>query len=69
MLGTEGVELEISDDGRGFDPAVATSGHHGLRIMRERAGAIDAELSIESGPGQGTRINICWPSTAVVRVE
>jgi hypothetical protein len=51
QLGTAGVEIDISDDGRGFDPVVATSGHHGLQIMRERAGAIDAVLSIESRPG------------------
>jgi signal transduction histidine kinase len=51
--------LSIVDDGKGFDPeAVQPALDHGwgLMIMRERAAAIGARLSIESAPGHGTRI-------------
>lgn len=54
------VELRIRDNGRGFDPALISAGHHGLSIMRERAKAIGAALSITGRPGQGTDIVIRW---------
>ena len=52
--------LSIRDDGHGFDAASAQVGHHGLRIMQERAKAVGAELSIVSQPQQGTEITIRW---------
>jgi signal transduction histidine kinase len=55
------VELRISDDGQGFDPANVTREHLGLGIMRERAEAIEATLRIDSQPGRGTHIVIIWP--------
>jgi signal transduction histidine kinase len=54
------VELQICDDGCGFDPSQIPPGHYGLSIMRERAHAIGAELSITSLPDQGTEIVIHW---------
>ena len=57
------VELHIRDNGRGFDPAHIPSGHYGLSIMRERAKAIGAELSVVSQPGHGTEIVIRWVET------
>jgi signal transduction histidine kinase len=52
--------LVVADNGAGFDPAAVhqPSREHGwgLMIMRERAAAIGARLSIESAPGHGTRI-------------
>ncbi len=54
------VELRIQDDGRGFDPAQTPPGHYGLSMMRERAAAIGATLSITSQPGSGTQIVIRW---------
>jgi nitrate/nitrite-specific signal transduction histidine kinase len=49
------VEIEINDNGQGFDPAIrsSTSGM-GLMSMYERAEQIDADLEIQSTPGQGT---------------
>jgi hypothetical protein len=38
-LATNRLELEVADDGRGFDPEAVPTGHFGLAIMRERAGA------------------------------
>ena len=54
------VELAVSDDGRGFEPAQVPPDHFGLRNMRERAQAIGAELSVTSKPGHGTRIQVVW---------
>ena len=52
-----GTRLEISDDGCGFDPAVASgTGGMGLTSMHERADAVGGKLEIDSAPGQGTRI-------------
>jgi len=48
-------ELTVQDDGIGFDPSVPGSGH-GLLGMKERARAMGATLSIESGSAQGTRV-------------
>ena len=54
------IEPAISDDGRGFDLAQVPAERLGLGIIRERAQAIDADLVIESSPGQGTRIAVAW---------
>ena len=45
-----GTQLTITDNGCGFDPAVAS--HKGLSSLRERAAAIGANLRITSAPGQ-----------------
>ncbi|MBC7436291.1 MAG: GAF domain-containing protein [Bdellovibrionales bacterium] len=51
------VRLVIADDGCGFDAnRLAESGSYGLQIMRERAEAVNAKLTIDSAPGRGTRI-------------
>ena len=54
------VELRISDDGRGFDPATVSSDHLGLGIIRERAQAIGAQLRVESETGTGTIVEVMW---------
>jgi PAS domain S-box-containing protein len=56
----EGVELTVTDDGRGFDPLSIPPGHLGLGIMRERVESIGGQLSIDSEPGRGTRMRITW---------
>jgi len=63
------VELRIHDDGRGFDPANIRSGHYGLSIMRERAAAVGAVLSIESRPGHGTGLVMRWAPDSEREVE
>lgn len=47
--------MVIQDDGRGFDEAVAKTGN-GLKNMKARAAAIQAQLTINSSTGMGTRI-------------
>lgn len=56
-----GFEVEVRDDGVGLPEDLPGSGHFGLSIMRERAAAIAAELSIaRSGEQGGTRVHLRW---------
>jgi signal transduction histidine kinase/ligand-binding sensor domain-containing protein len=56
-----GVELAVSDDGRGIPSGKPEGGFHfGLSGMRERARALGSRLEVESAPGQGTTIRVRW---------
>jgi signal transduction histidine kinase len=57
------VELEVRDDGHGFDPvAVAeTSRKLGLSSMRERARTVGGRLTMTSKPGKGTSVRLAVP--------
>jgi two-component system, NarL family, sensor histidine kinase DegS len=58
------LELEIGDDGVGFDPARATGStprSFGLASMGERAQALGGALRIDSAPGAGTRVMVSVP--------
>jgi signal transduction histidine kinase len=60
------VSVTVADDGVGFaipdrPGELAEAGHYGLLGMRERAELAGGWLSIESEPGQGTRIEIHLP--------
>ena len=55
-----GVELSVTDDGRGFAFDEAEGGL-GIAGMRERALLIGAELTIESRPGHGTTVRLTVP--------
>jgi two-component system sensor histidine kinase DegS len=59
-------ELEVGDDGRGFDVgAVASRGRRnfGLQFMRERAELIGAKFEVRSRPGAGTVVWLAIPLT------
>ncbi|MBW2734223.1 MAG: sensor histidine kinase [Deltaproteobacteria bacterium] len=56
------VTLTVVDDGKGFDPAEQTPGHYGLRSMRERSSRVGGEVSIDSSPGEGARIEARLPT-------
>ena len=58
------LAFSIADDGAGFVPAAATTGH-GLANMRARAAALGAELQIDSAPGKGTRVLFTLPVRSV----
>jgi signal transduction histidine kinase len=54
-----GLQLLISDDGRGFDASMqATGSHYGLTGMRERAALIGAHVEVRSQPGKGTSVRL-----------
>ncbi|MGH2957106.1 MAG: sensor histidine kinase [Solirubrobacterales bacterium] len=59
----DGIELEVSDDGRGMPerPGGETIGIEG---MRERALLVGASLSIDSGSGGGTTVSLRVPLEA-----
>lgn len=55
-----GVELEITDDGRGF--VVEDSQGFGLDGMRRRLAELDGELAVTSSLGDGTRVLASLPT-------
>lgn len=61
----EALVLEISDQGRGFDPAVLSADTEnpgsGLRGMRDRLELFGGRLQLVSAPGAGTRISALIP--------
>jgi signal transduction histidine kinase len=59
------VGLEISDDGRGFDPQATYAGHLGLTTMQSRASEVGATLRIDSAPGSGTVVSVELPIRAL----
>ena len=62
LIGNEtGLEIEICDDGVGFDPAAVEAGHYGLLGMRERVRLAGGRLEVQSAPGKGTCILIHFP--------
>jgi two-component system sensor histidine kinase UhpB len=52
--------LRIADNGRGFDPAVASEGH-GLRSMQERTAALGGDFEAITAPGRGTILTFRIP--------
>jgi PAS domain S-box-containing protein len=55
------MEMHIRDNGCGFIASEpAPSGHYGLGMMRERAEAVNAELTVSGRPGLGTEITLLW---------
>jgi signal transduction histidine kinase len=62
------VELELRDDGDGFEPAAATDGF-GVLGMRERILLLDGELEIRSAPGEGTTLHATFPALHVADAD
>lgn len=61
--------ISVHDDGRGFDTeAQLTELNVGMKIMRERAGQIGANVDIRSAPGEGTILSLKLPPNPAVRV-
>jgi two-component system NarL family sensor kinase len=53
------VVLEVTDDGRGFDPKRRTNGHSfGLRGLSSLIAEAGADLVVRSSPGAGTTIRL-----------
>jgi signal transduction histidine kinase len=62
LTGDPRVRLVISDDGRGFDvEAAAESGRLGLRSMAARIHELGGEVTVDSEPGAGTRVEVTLP--------
>jgi two-component system nitrate/nitrite sensor histidine kinase NarX len=62
MTQNEEYRIVVTDNGRGFDsgpnPDIDAEQHVGIKIMKERAHRIGAELTITSAQGTGTRVSL-----------
>ena len=56
------AQVEVSDDGSGFDPAAARG--FGLSGMRDRVADMGGDMDVETGPGRGTRIRVRVPASS-----
>jgi signal transduction histidine kinase len=55
----QGITLEIVDNGCGFDPQVVKEhGGFGLQGMEERTSRLGGVLTVQSRPGQGTKVRV-----------
>ena len=57
----EGVELDVVDDGVGFDPEHHNGHGLGLQSIRERVRFAKGSVRIESQPGHGTKLLVRIP--------
>jgi signal transduction histidine kinase len=66
----DAVSLRIVDDGVGFDPSLI-QGKEGLGLvsMRERAIHLGGEITIDSRPSHGTRIDVRLPVVVTEQAE
>ena len=53
--GAGDLRFEVTDDGRGFDPATTSYGT-GLQGIADRLAAVGGELNVTSAPGDGTAV-------------
>jgi len=63
--GEQRLEIEVADDGVGFDPKTVTpsGGHYGLMGLHERARLIGGQLTIISALGKGTTLQMSIPGS------
>ena len=59
----DGVEVRVTDDGRGVGPDDIRDqpGHLGIRAMRDRAAVAGGWLRVESPPEGGTEVRLWLP--------
>ena len=57
---SDGVQLTVQDNGRGFEATSSTSGH-GLQNMRQRADELGGTFRLHSSPGEGTQVVLWLP--------
>ena len=55
------VDVQVRDDGVGFDPALVPPSSHGLAGMRHRVEAAGGRLSFTTSPGKGTLLSAVLP--------
>jgi signal transduction histidine kinase len=56
-----GLRVQVSDDGRGFDPDGVPSGRLGLEGIRQRVLLTGGHATITSRPGEGTLVEVVLP--------
>jgi signal transduction histidine kinase len=55
------VEVDIKDNGKGFEMSDIRTATHGLAGMKHRVEAAGGKLAVDSVPGEGTRISAVLP--------
>jgi signal transduction histidine kinase len=57
-----GLVVEVSDQGRGFDPRLVAASRRGIReSILGRMEAVGGDAEVISAPGEGTRVVLRWP--------
>jgi len=56
------LQLEVADNGVGIagEAPEEKTRHLGILGMRERAQAVGASVTVDSGPGRGACVNFNW---------
>jgi signal transduction histidine kinase len=67
-MGADSVQLCIEDNGKGFEvpegwQMMVDQGKYGLLGCVERSAAVGGHVTIQSGPGEGTRLRVVIPFT------
>ena len=58
----DGLIVEVSDQGRGFDPRLVAASRRGIsESIRARMEAVGGDAEVISAPGAGTRVVLRWP--------
>jgi signal transduction histidine kinase len=66
----EWIELELRDNGAGFDTsAPGPEGHFGMAMMRERAQVGGGSFDVKSAPGEGATITVRFPTALLQEDE
>jgi signal transduction histidine kinase len=52
------LRIRVADNGRGFDASMVGRSGYGLRSMAERAEMVGGELTVDTRPQDGTRVEI-----------
>jgi signal transduction histidine kinase len=66
----EALEMRITDNGIGIDPAIVAhgkEGHFGLQGMHERAARIAGKLIVNTSPVSGTEVKLVVPGKIIYR--
>jgi signal transduction histidine kinase len=66
-LQDEGVTVEVSDDGVGFDLQASMVGHHGLTGMRFRVESTGGRMFVGTAPGDGTTLRATLPHAVLLQ--
>ena len=60
-MNNKDLKISVEDNGVGFNPLVTEPSSTGLAGMRERAENLGGQLTVESSPGNGTRMQATLP--------
>jgi signal transduction histidine kinase len=59
------IQLDVTDNGKGFDPGQAGSPGLGLRSIADRVKLLNGTFQLQSRPGRGVRVHIIIPTEKI----